>query len=80
MMKPFFKNIPNNWPIGADGLNELWVIWGISSFTNYVCIISTKINTIYLDLGCEFGLQTIEDLAIMRLYSVTRSSRWSNKF
>ena len=27
----FFKNIPNNWPIWADGPNKLWGIWGISS-------------------------------------------------
>ena len=31
VMMPFFKNIPNNWPIWADGPNELWGIWGNSN-------------------------------------------------
>ena len=29
--RTFFKNIANNWPIWADGLNKLGDIWGISS-------------------------------------------------
>jgi hypothetical protein len=32
VMWTFFKNIPNDWPIWADGPNKLVVgIWGISS-------------------------------------------------
>ena len=33
VMTAFFKNVPNNCPIWADGSNELWGIWGISSLT-----------------------------------------------
>ena len=29
VIRTVFKNIPNNWPIWADGLNEFWGIWGI---------------------------------------------------
>ena len=25
----FSQNIPNNWPIWADGPNRLWDFWGI---------------------------------------------------
>ena len=31
VMRPFIKNIPNNWPFGGDGPNKLLDIWGISS-------------------------------------------------
>ena len=31
VMRFFFKNILNNWPIWADGPNKLWGIWGVSS-------------------------------------------------
>ena len=31
VMKALFKNIPNYWPVWADGPNNLWGIWGISS-------------------------------------------------
>ena len=31
VMRAFFKNIPNNWSIWADGLNKLWDTWGIFS-------------------------------------------------
>ena len=34
VIRTVFKNIPNNWPIWTNGLNELWGIWcimGISS-------------------------------------------------
>jgi hypothetical protein len=29
VMRAFFKSIPNNWLIWADGSNKLWGIWGI---------------------------------------------------
>ena len=31
VIRAFFKNIPNNWPIRAYGPNKFWGIWGISS-------------------------------------------------
>ena len=31
VIRALFKNIPNYWPIWADGPNNLWGIWGISS-------------------------------------------------
>ena len=32
-MRAFFKIIPNDWLIWADGPNKLWGIWGIFSCT-----------------------------------------------
>ena len=29
VIRAFFKNITNNWPIWADGSNELWCILGV---------------------------------------------------
>ena len=39
VMTSFFKNIPNNWPIWAEGPNVLWGIWGISGLTLVICFV-----------------------------------------
>ena len=48
----FFKNMTNNCPILEDGLNKLWVIWGISIWTlstHFGPWFSTIISTKQLD-------------------------------